>query len=47
LGVFLGVVGSELLRALRPELIKKIEDCARSFVDIFVDQKSGPEKGKK
>lgn len=47
LGIFLGAVGAELLRALRPELIRKIEDRARSFVDLFVAEKTGPEKGKK
>ena len=44
LGIFLGAVGAELLRARRPELIKKIEDCARSFTDLFVGRKTGPKK---
>ena len=46
LGIVLGAAGAELLRACRPELIKKIEDRARSFINRFVDRKPGPKRKK-
>lgn len=45
LGVFFGAAGSEILRKHKPELVKKVEDSARIFVDSFLDAKSGS-KGK-
>jgi len=40
LGVALGAAGTEFLRAKRPELIKKIEDAARRFVDLVCPSES-------
>jgi len=48
LGMALGAAGTEFLRAKRPELIKKIEDAARRFVDLVcpseADDAKTPEK---
>ena len=33
LGVVLGAAGTEFLRAKRPDIIEKIEDAAKRFVD--------------
>ena len=33
LGVALGAAGTEFLRAKRPDIIEKIEDAAKRFVD--------------
>ncbi len=40
LGVVLGAVGSEVLRASKPELVEKVEDAARRFVDCLCPSKS-------
>jgi len=40
LGVVLGAAGAEVLRAKKPELIKKIEDAAKRFVDSVCPSKS-------
>jgi len=44
LGVVLGAAGSEFLRAKRPEVIEKIEDAAKRFVDSVCPSKSDDEK---
>ena len=33
LGIVLGAAGTEFLRAKKPELIDKVEDAAKRFVD--------------
>jgi len=33
LGVVVGAVGSEILRATQPKLVKKVEDAAKRFAD--------------
>lgn len=39
LGVALGAAGTELLRAKRPDIVEKIEDAARNFVDsVFLSK---------
>lgn len=40
LGIVLGAAGTEVLRAKRPELIEKIEDTAKRFVDSVWSSKS-------
>ena len=45
LGVFLGVTGSEVLRAKKPKLIGKVEGAAKRFVDSMYSDGSGDEKG--
>ena len=40
LGVVLGADGTEILRAKKPEVIEKIEDSAKSFVDSICPSKS-------
>ncbi len=47
LGVVLGAAGTEILRAKKPEVIEKIEDSARSFVDSICPSKSDNKKVKK
>ncbi len=47
LGVFLGAAGTEVLRAKKPEVIEKIEDTARRFVDSVCPSKSDNKKKKK
>ncbi len=47
LGVVLGAAGTEFLRVKRPDIIEKVEDAARRFVDsvpILSDSKSDDEK---
>ncbi len=47
LGVVLGAAGTEFLRVKRPEIIEKVEDAARRFVDsvpILSGSKSDDEK---
>ena len=44
LGVFVGAAGSEILRKHKPELVKKVEDSARTFVDSFLGKESGPKE---
>ena len=46
LGVVLGAVGTEFLRAKKPELVEKIEDSARRFVDVIHSSEAGDEEGK-
>ncbi|MCJ7616231.1 MAG: hypothetical protein MUO43_06805 [Desulfobacterales bacterium] len=46
LGVALGAAGTEFLRAKRPDIIEKIEDAARRFVDSVCPSKSNDEKTK-
>jgi hypothetical protein len=47
LGVLLGAAGSEILRATRPELVKRIEDSAKGFVGSLGAPKSSEEEPKK
>jgi hypothetical protein len=44
LGVVLGAAGTEFLRAKRPDIIEKVEDAARRFVDSVCPEKSEDEK---
>lgn len=44
LGVVLGAAGTEVLRAKRPDIIKKIEDAARRFVDSVCCSESDDKK---
>lgn len=46
LGVALGAAGAELLRAKKPELVEKVEEAARHFVDSLGLSKSIDKKGK-
>ena len=46
LGVAFGAVGSEFLRASRPELIEKVEKAAKQLVDRFCQPKSDSDKVK-
>ncbi len=46
LGIVLGAAGSEFLRAKKPELVEKIEDAARRFVDSLCSSKSDDGKAK-
>ncbi len=46
LGVALGAVGSEFLRASKPELIEKIEKAAKQLVDRFCQPRSDSGKVK-
>lgn len=39
LGIALGAVGTELLRASKPQLVKKVEDSARRFADSLCSSK--------
>lgn len=47
LGVVLGAAGTEVLRAKKPEVIEKIEDTARRFVDSVFPSKPDDEKTQK
>ena len=47
LGVVLGAAGTEFLRLKRPEIIEKIEDAARRFVDSVCLSESDDEKTQK
>ena len=44
LGVVLGAAGTEFLRVKRPDIIEKIEDAARHFVDSVCPSESDDEK---
>lgn len=46
LGIALGAVGTEFLRAKKPELVEKVEDAARHFVDGLYSSESADEKAK-
>jgi hypothetical protein len=46
LGAALGAVGTEFLRASKPELIKKVEDAAKRFVDSVCSSESDDHKAK-
>ncbi|NQT21937.1 MAG: hypothetical protein HQ579_00695 [Candidatus Omnitrophica bacterium] len=47
LGVVLGAAGTEFLRVKRPDIIEKIEDSAKRFVDSVYPTKSDDEKTQK
>ena len=47
LGMVLGAVGTEVLRAKKPETIEKIEDTARRFVNSICPSKPDDEKTQK
>ena len=47
LGVVFGAAGVEVLRAKKPEVIEKIEDAAKRFVDSIYPSKSDDEKTQK
>jgi hypothetical protein len=44
LGVVVGAVGTEFLRLKRPDIVEKIEDAAKHFVDSLCTSKSDDEK---
>ncbi|MHC4726408.1 MAG: hypothetical protein ACYS17_04200 [Planctomycetota bacterium] len=44
LGVVVGAAGSEFLRLKRPDIIEKVEDAAKRFVDSVYPSKSDDEK---
>jgi hypothetical protein len=44
LGVALGAAGTEFLRAKRPDIIEKIENAAKRFVDSICPSESDDEK---
>lgn len=46
LGVLLGAVGTEILRAHKPELVKRIECSAKRFVDSLHSSKASDEEAK-
>ena len=46
LGVFLGAVGSEILRAKKPEFVEKVEDAAKRLVDRYLPSKTADEETK-
>lgn len=45
-GVVLGAVGTEFLRAKKPDLVEKVEDAAKRFVDSVLPSKSDDEETK-
>jgi len=47
LGLALGAVGSEILRATRPKLVQKVEDAARHFADSVCPSQPGDEQTEK
>ena len=47
LGVALGAVGTEVLRAKKPEVIEKIEDAAKRFAELVCPPKSDDKKTQK
>jgi hypothetical protein len=47
LGVVLGAVGSEILRATRPDLVNRIEGSAKSFVGSSDAPESSEEEPEK
>ena len=44
LGVVVGAVGTEILRASKPELVEKVEDAARRVADSLCRSKSADEE---
>lgn len=44
LGIALGAAGTEFLRAKRPDIIEKVEDSAKRFVDSVCPSESDDEK---
>ena len=46
LGILLGAVGTEVLRASQPELVKKVEDAAKRFADSWCSSTSTDEDAK-
>ena len=46
LGVALGAAGTEFLRKKRPDIIEKIENTAKHFVDSMCPSESDDDKGK-
>ena len=46
LGVLLGAVGTQILRARKPELVRKIECSAKRFVDSLDSSKASDEEAK-
>ncbi len=44
LGIALGAAGTEFLRAKRPDIIEKIENAAKRFVDSVCPSESEDEK---
>jgi hypothetical protein len=44
LGVVVGAAGSEFLRLKRPDIIEKVEDAAKRFVDSVYPSKADDEK---
>ena len=44
LGVALGAAGTEFLRAKRPDIIEKIENAAKRFVDSISPSESNDER---
>ena len=47
LGVVLGVVGSEILRARKPELVKKTKESAKRFVNSLSSSEASEEGNEK
>ena len=47
LGIVLGAAGSEILRAKKPDLVKRIEEVAKRFADSLCSSKSREGKRKK
>lgn len=46
LGIVLGAAGTELLRKKKPQLLEKVEDAAKRFVDSLWSSKSAEGKPK-
>jgi len=46
LGVVLGATGTEFLHIKRPDIVEKVEDAARRFVDSVWSSESNDEKTK-
>jgi len=46
LGIVLGAAGTEFLRAKKPELVEKIEDSAKRFVNSLCSLESTDKKAK-
>ena len=44
LGVVLGAAGTEFLRVKRPDIIEKVEEAARRFVDSVCPSESDDKK---
>jgi hypothetical protein len=43
LGIVVGAAGSELIRLKRPDIIQKVEEAAKHFVDSVCSSKSDGE----